>query len=272
MKILGNKISSETKIFNFMRKEYLIDLITNNKLYLKNIKKYEDYYEGKPPLGTYGSIYSNEDRKRAMKIDELKLKGYTSFVSCWTKKTYESYLMWKAYTYVPKVVDSKDADGICLCSSVSDLSNSIKMSNKQLYFSDVHYVEYENEIINIQQINELIKLDNMRVTKVSIDENGNILSNSYIGTSELHIDVNEIYKHIGYCDEDEVRLFYYTSINKNKECDFLDLHEDNRLINKILVSPYASDEYFNEIKDIVRNLNYEVEVTKSSLKIRKYID
>lgn len=226
-------VPDDTIIFRYMDFVKYMELLENEQLFFCNTKRYEDKFEGEMPE----SFYKNwdENMKEGHKyLNEILDKKHSCYTNCWNNDEEESYALWKIYT--------KSETGIAIKSTVGDLKKSLNNDSIKIY--KVHY------------INSFEKLDEH--VEPPFEHRNTVASRR----------VKEVYKLSAYRYENEVRAIYR---DKSEECGKrIDINL-RKLINKIYVSPFASERFYDLVKKISHQSQYSIqdkEIVKSSIKLR----
>jgi len=240
---------SDYKIVKYLDLTKFMSLIQNNSLFFCRLDKLEDKFEGttsKPnrearikyiqniaKSNYLDSPLSEEDILK--KVDdyyelERSLKSLTC-VNCWNKNVNESAALWKIY--------SSFTNGIMLKSSIEKLKKSFELTVEEIQLSEIKYLDYSSEMMPDSNTNYPV-----------------------------------IHKHICYSYEEEIRLifkknpklgfFYDWSIEKIQEGQSLKVDLDI-MIDEIIISPYASNWFFELVKDISKNYKLDKPIIKSEL-------
>lgn len=207
-----------------------LSLISTGKLFFARIDKMEDKFEGTLPVMNKKSIenwYWSQNKTKiqndASVQEEIdahfhmfeKFKKFCS-VSCWNKYDSETYALWKVYSSVK--------EGIMIKSTIEKLVSAFKNTEDKVLLSEVRYVDHEKDTI----------------------EDGSI-----------HLPL--LYKNTAYEYEKEVRLIWHYDFSKMPSVwDHEPLEKGrsiaidiNELIDEIIISPYAPEWFFENIKSLL---------------------
>lgn len=192
---LPNDGVADRIICQYMRLDYLIQLLETNKFYVRRRREFDDANESYENIKLAFPITPANDDDSLKQEIKPRIIPYSDIihcpVSCWTKNTEESYLMWKSYaTEIGARIQStvynfvaslelnldKGGDNKVVCGSMD--YNKILLSSdelKQLFGKDIVYSD-ENEFRFYFHIADDIDEKNTRYrlipvnTKVMIDE------------------------------------------------------------------------------------------------------
>lgn len=141
LRTIDNKISLDTPIYRYMKLDYVIDMIENNRLIVPMRSSFTDLYDKVGAIETnrlyrrkINQVPSYKDRQR---INRENKKAYSTCVLCWTmdrrenESSDESYLMWKAY--------SNNSITCRIETTVRKLIDSIKKIPYDMLISEVYY-------------------------------------------------------------------------------------------------------------------------------------
>jgi hypothetical protein len=230
------KKDNDITIYQYMRLDYLFDLLEKQKYYAKRrytfIDDNEKTFNLKDYFITYGT-FSDPKYERAIETTKkeddncyITFKESTEMpVSCWTKKKTESFMMWKVY-------------------------------GKEMG------VRIKSTVINfIKSINEDISLNsNNKILCGSIRYVDNLLDNGEVGVY--------LNKHKSYSDEKEFR-FYLDFKDKDKRNEFILINIDPEvMIKEIMFSPFISETAAKVFTEIIKERYKITKVKQSKLKLK----
>lgn len=203
----------EKSVWRYLDLAKLLSLIHSNSLYLTRADQFKDIYEGSFPL-------KNVELMEKMETEGLKsfIGDYTHrsklkktyYVSCWRMDNYESEAMWKLYC--PEGV------GVAIKTSFRKLKNCLP---SDCHIGMVNYIDYTTDKFNLED----------RLAPI-------------------------VHKRISFSFEQEVRIvwphrkFWTSDPDKNDEISKeIDINFSS-LIEKIVVSPYAPEWFYNVVSNI----------------------
>lgn len=141
---ISPSISLDTKIYRYIKIEYLFDLIDRKRLYIPNRNSFTDLRDKigiekrfEPFYLRFEPVPSRKCRKDAKERKELERLIFNICVSCWTLDSRrnsdcnESFLMWKAYRH--------NGDICRIGTTIWHLINSIESVPCDVAISDVCY-------------------------------------------------------------------------------------------------------------------------------------
>ena len=141
---ISPSISLDTKIYRYIKIEYLFDLIDRKRLYIPNRNSFTDLRDKieiekrfEPLALQLEPVPSRKCRKDAQELKELKRLTFNICVSCWTLDSRrnsdcnESFLMWKAYRH--------NGDICRIGTTIGHLIDSIESVPCDVAISDVCY-------------------------------------------------------------------------------------------------------------------------------------
>ena len=241
--------ATDYTIVKYLDLTKFISLLQNKALFFCRLDKLEDQFEGmttKPNRDLRFKIYENyrnsglsktemtdEDIRKKVESQyefDKNLKAITC-VNCWNKKNNESAALWKIY--------SSFSNGLMIKSSISKLISSLDSTNEEIDLTEIKYLDYSRDYMPE-------------------------------GNSNYPL----LHKHDAYSYEEEVRLIYRKmpesgwvyDWTKEEVLEGLYIRcEINKLIDKIVISPFSQNWFFKLIKDISSKYGLDKECFKSEL-------
>lgn len=210
-------------------------MINFNKIYLRRLDMFEDKFEGRVP--SFAICHLKDDARRLMAKDIYEARRKLRFIDCWTIfKHTESYAMWKVYS--------------------SSFGLAIETTARQL----IELLPEHAQLIKIKYFNFK---DENGATMYDIP----VMADPSLGEENIAIGRNfSAIKSLEYEYEKEVRVL----LPHKSELEFFGINIDmSKMINKIIISPYASKWFEELVIDLVKNrFNFNsVIVEKSFIKI-----
>lgn len=229
---LLNDGPTDRAICQYMRLDYLIQLLETNKLYAKRRRENDDANEGyykkhlefRLTIANGNNVSNTESPKRSLSYRDI----VDCPISCWTKTERESYLMWKSYA---------GEIGVRIKSSIHNFIASLQLDlGKEgvdtVYYGSMNYCE------NLSP---------------SDDEEHQMFSKDEV-----------------YSDEDELRFYFKLSDDSNKKGTTHRLVpvDPKVMIDEILISPFLCKEAANKLVRMIK-CSYGFEnVEQSKIKIK----
>lgn len=230
-------VAEDTIIWRYLKIDKYYDLISNNRLFFCRIDLFEDPFEGSIPKREVDyrpieSIKISHFNNNPITLDEAKIRDtamaethrlyrQTYIVSCWHMNQHESEAMWKLYLSENK--------GVAIKSTVGQLLSSLSDNNNDFIDSRVRYIDYENDIWYDK--NEYpIKTYNMFSPFIHKRK-----SLQHENEFRLLHNVDEAFGDSKYWEKQDFCKGRYFRVK-------LDI-----LISDIIVSPFISNDSFNEI-------------------------
>lgn len=235
------------QIVKYLDLTKFLSILQRRALFFSRLDLMQDHFEGSIPKGNYQHRMSfiEEVHKMSTKfkkkspaeiekhVQDLysineKIKSVTC-ISCWNKSDSESAALWKIYSDFKK--------GIMLVSKPSSVIQAFKNTSENIEMSEVHYIDYENDVIPDGNTNWPI-----------------------------------IHKHRAYEYENEVRLIHTLPFEAGIKYDWSKEELDtgkylsadiDELIDEIIISPYAEQWYIDLIKDICGKYGFKKTIHKS---------
>ncbi len=226
-----------------------VSILQRESLFFCRLDKLEDHFEGtlsKPTqkmvhdyfstqhlLSTNFKQLSEEEVIENVKkyFDAQSKRKAIHTVCCWNKSNSESAALWKIYSDFNK--------GIMLISRVNSIIESFSETEESIDLSEVKYLDYNKEDMPL-------------------------------GNAIFPI----IHKHEAYHYEEELRLIhtvefengfiYDWSIEEVEQGKYLKV-DLNKLIDKIVLSPYSPNWYFKLIENLCETYGLETTIVKSEL-------
>ena len=218
-------------ICQYMRLDYLLQLLETHKLYAKRRREnddanegyYKKYLEFGFSVANNGVVPQTENLKRKLSYRDI----VDCPISCWTKTERESYLMWKSYA---------GDTGVRIKSSIHNLIASLQLDlekdgNDKVYCGSMNYCP------NLLPSN---------------DEEKQFFSKDDV-----------------YTEEDELRFYFILSDDSNRKGTTHRLVpiDPKVIIDEILLSPFLCKEAANKLARMIK-CSYGIEnVRKSDIKL-----
>lgn len=240
---------SDYRIVKYLDLTKFISLLKRRSLFFCRLDKLEDHFEGttaksnflrrkhffetqhfrSPKFKKLTEEEVLENVKEQFDADE-RMKALKC-VCCWNKNETESAALWKIYSDFQK--------GIMITSSIDRLKSSFKETKEDIDLSEVIYIDHNADLM----------------------PDGNMM-------------FPVIHKHKAYSFEQEVRLIHSVKFGNgliydwNKEeveqGKYLDVDLD-KLIDKIVISPYSPNWYIEIIQDLCEKYGLKRTIEKSEL-------
>lgn len=226
-----DNIVENIDIYQYMRLDYLINLLETNKYYVKKRKTFIDANESENDIRlAFDLIPSIVGSNSKPNPHPERFIPYTEILecptSCWTKTKEESFLMWKVYA---------NEIGVRIKSSTGKILNSINLdtsinSNNRLICGSMKYVEHPR---------------------------------SFYETGQLFNKSKE------YFDENEFRFYFDFKeiIKKNKDFVEIPIHTKS-MIDEIIISPFICKIASDKIKRIISESYGINNVKQSKIKLK----
>ncbi|GAB2612059.1 hypothetical protein [Belliella aquatica] len=245
----GNQV-----IWRYMSLEKFIDLVLHRSLFFANAIKMEDKFEMEIPL------MSIDKRKKYYLATGLPIHKITStlekeisiarkfkentYVSCWSLNTAESYALWKIYL-------GGSPNGVAIKSTVSKLIQCIESVD------GVPELNEDFSMIDFIEKSPLYDIDFFKIGEVKYK---NYIDAESLTKTNLAITKKEFYEY-----EKEIRVFA-TSNNQKRNpsteeykqglsSGFSIPVEIEKLIDKIVLSPYSQLWFKDNFKILIERLN-----------------
>lgn len=216
-------------ICQYMRLDYLIQLLETRQYYVKRRRTFEDANES---LKNYklAFAYSTVGNNSAKQPETgERLIPYTDITNCptacWSKHERESYLMWKSYA---------TEIGACIRTTVHSFIASLQI--------DLDIVKSENKVL--------------------------CGSMNYDYYKQSTIEENQLFdKDIVYADENEFRFYFLLNSDSEKKNKGIYVPVDiNVMISEILLSPFICKDAANKIARMLK-CAYNINVKPSNIKL-----
>jgi hypothetical protein len=248
------EVNEFTKIARYLDLPRFLDIIHNNRLYFRQVDKYDDILEGCYPRQLYDlaqcitvtgpdGVQSNNGM-----VENTKVRRKSSYVSCWTLSEYENMGLWNVYggrnsVAIETTVGILDGE---LNASI-ETARFIEICSNSKRYSGVRYIDHHNEDLN-------------RIDPEFIRD-------------------PILCKNIGYSYEQEVRFVYSTALLDGagerlyRDGFYIGVNVLN-LFNNIYISPNAEPWFSDLVKVILANSASGLAdlVTPSKLGIIPYVE
>lgn len=220
-------------ICQYMRLDYLIQLLETETYYVKRRKNFIDANESFESSIEGLGFRNRDDITLQLSSEEVDIR-YKDIIdcptSCWSMTNQESFLMWKSYaTEMGACIKTTTHDFIASIKSDLDISNK----DNKLLCGSMDYVDYSKQVKN---------MDNLLFGKDLV-----------------------------YADENEYR-FYFLFASDRKECGIENrgIHvpvNTKVLIGEVLLSPFICKDAANKIARMLK-CSYNIEVKLSKIELR----
>ncbi len=229
-----------------------VSMISTSTIFFSRADKFEDPYEGRLNKHSvsamqeweqhlsetfYKESYADETERNAKVEKDVKFyEAYREIttISCWHTQDFENALMWKSY--------SNTNNGILIITDYESLKRAFNASKENITPSLVKYIDWEKQFVPA--------------------------GNTFYPF---------IHKPIFYTYEKELRLMYPIadmplkadwSKQKSQYGVAIDCNM-NDLIQKIIVAPFATDSYFENIESLAKKYGINSPIERSQLAYKK---
>jgi hypothetical protein len=132
-------------VWRFMDLSKLISIIATETLPFVRLDKFQDPYEGFPPLGnriSESDLLDLPAEQRAKMVADLNRNTWNLaekarqiiFVNCWSVNEHESAAMWKLYV--------SGSEGVAIRSNCGRLKNALSNALQAIDIAEVKYIDY----------------------------------------------------------------------------------------------------------------------------------
>ena len=221
-------------ICQYMRLDYLIQLLEKKQYYVKRRRTFKDAYESyeNNKLAFAPWPVGNNCTPQPKELQE-RLIPYTDIMhcptACWSKHERESYLMWKSYA---------TEIGACVRTTVHNFIASLQI--------DLNIIENENKVLCGS-----MKYDYFRPSTIEGDQLFD--------------------KDIVYADENEFRFYFLLASDAEKKIEEnkgIYIPVDTKvMIDEILLSPFICKEAGDKIARMIK-CAYDIDVKLSNINIK----
>lgn len=226
-----DNIVENIDIYQYMRLDYLLNLLETNNYYVKKRKTFIDANESENDIRlVFDLIPSIVGSNSKPNPHPERLIPYSEILecptSCWTKTKEESFMMWKVYA---------NEIGVRIKSSTGKILNSINLntsikSNNRVICGSMKYVEHPR---------------------------------SFYETGQLFNKSKE------YFDENEFRFYFDFKEIIKKDKDFIEIPIRTKLmIDEIIISPFICKIASNKIERIISESYGINNVKQSKIKLK----
>lgn len=217
-------------ICQYLRLDYLLQLLETGKYYVKRRKMFEDANEKYKNVQLAFAPVPVGENTIAQPISIERIIPYTKIAdcptACWSKNMDEKYLMWKCYA---------TEEGACIRTTVHNVIASLqiafdKSSENKIVCGSMDYKEYKPSAIEESQLFD---------------------------------------KDIAYSDEEEYRFYFHCpTYDTNKEAIGVLIPVDIKvMINEIILSPFIKKDAAEKLARMIR-CAYNIDVKQSRIKIK----
>lgn len=224
-----NDIDLNTPLYRFISFETLLEIIQYKKLSMPKISCWEDPYENYFLKTKVLLAKTNRINKSLIEISN-RLYG-----QCWTL-TPESDAMWRIY--------SKEGNGVRISTTYGELKKLTEWSESSYDSICLGKVKY----LKLEQIESEIKK-----FKHSGQFDANLVLNHTLN------------KRIEFAHENEFRIIYAAGLDFKQTLKSYDISDINNFIDSITFDPRISSRSQNIYSQVINELGYKKECTKSNL-------
>lgn len=225
--------SGDRPICQYMRLDYLLQLLETGKYFLRRRRNFIDsgerHIKYKFDLGITAIDEGIPLPSRESKRTRENVISYTDIVncptSCWTKADHESFLMWKSYA---------SEIGVCVKTTVYKVISSLlidlgkKPNENRLLCGTMNYYKEKNLIAEERQL---------------------------------------FGKNLVYADEDEFRFYFHLVFDTDKKTEGVYVPVDtNLMINEVLLSPFICKDTAESLAEMIQR-HYKIDANPSRIDI-----
>ncbi|MGD8780704.1 MAG: DUF2971 domain-containing protein [Ignavibacteria bacterium] len=227
--------NDDLKLWRYIDRQKLFHLLESSCLYFCRADYFqkEDHFEGSYPRLEYEHQVKKDDGKDISR-NLYNIISKDTFISCWHLSEHENIAMWKLY--------AKDERGISIQTDIKNFKDAFKESDRNIFAGKVDYIDYETDAFYQESSHNYFAMNAFSL---------------FIHKRKIYSYENE---YRGICTDPNGSK--YNGINIK-----VDL---NKIINKIYLSPYASEEEFFQIKTKLQELETEIPICYSSFKAQPY--
>ncbi len=246
-------VEENLKISRYLDLTKFLDFVEFNRLYFRQVDKYDDVLEGCFPKQIYelakGITVTGADgipHNNGI-IEQTKFRRKSNYVSCWTLSNPENMGMWNVYG---------GKNGLAIQTRVSILQSELEAAPSK-YTDETH---------------TLMRLEPIKLKVSSI----RYINHSNVDPDNLKLELIKnpiLLKNIGYSYENEIRFIYDTvtpTLHQRLGDGFCLNVDANKIIEKILVSPAADEWFFELIKSVLSKYDLDNRVFWSDLRFPHY--
>ena len=193
----------------------------------------EDIFEGSYPRLEYEYQCKRSDGKETSR-NFYKILSQGTFINCWHLSEHESLAMWKLY--------AKDEKGIAIQTNLADFKDAFENSERDIFAGKVDYIDYETDTFYKASGHKYYAMNGF----------------------SLFIHKRNIYSY-----ENEYRAICSNNISSQSEGVHIKVNL-NKLIHKIYLSPFATENEFTEIEKKLNQLELKIPISFSNFKAQPY--
>lgn len=247
-------VTDSSKISRYLDLTRFLDIVHFNRLYFRQVDKYDDVLEGCFTKKIYDlakcititgddGIPHNDEI-----IKETKRRRKSNYVSCWALSNPESMGMWNVYG---------GKNGLAIQTTVLTLKKEIEATNHNINGFDTDPLGITLKVSGIRYIDH--SNEDLRYIQPELINHPILLKN------------------IGYLYENEVRFVYdvgtpqpFVKLYEKIGDGFCQNVNAKNIIEKILVSPMADDWFFDLVKSVLSKYDLTDRVFWSDLRFPPY--
>ena len=225
--------SGNRPICQYMRLDYLLQLLETGKYYVKRRKNFNDAGERHIKYKfDYGVTAIDEGVLQLSRVNKSTRENVISYsdivncpTSCWTKADHESFLMWKSYA---------SEIGVCVKTTVHNVISSLLI--------DLGKKPDENRLL--------------------------CGSMNYYKDKDLTAEERQLFgKNLVYADEDEFRFYFHFASDTDKTTEGVYVPVNtNLMIDEVLLSPFICKDTAKSLAEMIKR-HYNIDANPSSIDI-----
>jgi hypothetical protein len=227
--------NSNLKLWRYLQRDKLFDLLESSNLYFCRADHFqkEDIFEGSYPRLEYEYQCKRDGGKEtSRRFYEILSKD--TFINCWHLSEYESLAMWKLY--------AKDKKGIAIQTNLAEFKDAFENCDRTIFAGKVDYIDYETDTFYKESGHKYYAMNGF----------------------SLFIHKRKIYSY-----ENEYRAICTDSNGPQSKGVHIKVNL-YKLIHKIYLSPFATENEYAEIENKLNELEIKIPISFSSFKAQPY--
>jgi Protein of unknown function (DUF2971) len=227
--------NSDLRLWRYLQRDKLFYLLESSNLYFCRADYFqkEDIFEGSYPRLEYEYQCKRDDGKEtSRRLYEILSKD--TFINCWHLSEYESLAMWKLY--------AKDKKGIAIQTNLADFKDAFENCDRTILAGKVDYIDYETDAFYKESGHKYYAMNGFSL---------------FIHKRKIYSYENE-YRAI--CTDSNGSQLKGVQIKVNLY----------KLIHKIYLSPFATENEYEEIENKLNELEIKIPISFSSFKAQPY--
>lgn len=189
--------SEEDEIWRYLDFSQLVAMSVTNELWLSNVTRFKDPYEGTIPLPNRDAEITQLEVEMCIPrplakvvysaVEDLLHRG-GGCVSCWNIGTHQSAALWDQYV--------SGGEGVAIHTTVGKLKESIK-TDENLVFGEIRYIDYKEEEMGLGALapifHKRMSFSHENELRVCLPKSSDFLEDGVPISIDINVLIDEVY-------------------------------------------------------------------------------